>query len=315
MTELDGADRLDPALRAVAVTRTVFSLEAIRLMRGPFDERRHAAADQISAPGVRIKDDKVAAEWGPVPVRIYRGPSREQAGPAPVVVYCHAGGFALGNLDTDHHQCVELARRARCTVVSVDYRLAPEHPYPAALQDAIAVLNWVAANATELDVDAQRVAVAGSSAGGALAACLAQGAADKVLAPVVFQLLHQPVLDDRDTASKTEFRTSPAFDGEGAELMWRHYLGSAASISEAVPARRSRLNGLPPALITCAEIDPFRDEAIQYAQRLLNAGVSAELHVFPRACHGFDSLLPDWHGAERLFTLQAEALQRVWYGA
>ena len=94
--------------------------------------------------------------------------------PAPVVVFCHAGGFVLGNLDTDHRQCVELARRGRCTVVSVDYRLSPEHPYPAALDDATAVLRWVAANATELGVDAARIAVAGSSAGAALAACLAQ---------------------------------------------------------------------------------------------------------------------------------------------
>ena len=107
-------------------------------------------------------------------------------------------------------------------VVSLDYRLAPEHPYPAALDDAVAVLNWVSANAIELDIDVSRVAIAGSSVGAALAACLAQRASDEV----VFQLLHQPVLDDRATASKTEFSATPAFDGPAAELMWRHYLGS-----------------------------------------------------------------------------------------
>lgn len=311
MTELDGADRLDPALRAVATTRTAFSLAAIRLMRGLFDERRRGAVDDIGAPGVRIKEDDVVAESGSVPVRIYRGGPVESARPAPVVVYCHAGGFALGNLDTDHRQCIELARRAGCTVVSVGYRLAPEHPYPAALEDAGAVLNWVWANAAELDADAGRVVVAGSSAGAALAACLAQGAADKTLPPVAFQLLHQPVLDDRDTASKTEFRASPAFDGEAAELMWRHYLGATGGAPGAVPARRNQLDGLAPALITCAEIDPFRDEAIDYARRLLQAGVSTELHVFPRACHGFDSLLPDWAVSERLFDLQGAALRRI----
>ncbi len=311
MTELDGADRLDPVLRAIATTRTVFSPEAIRLMRGPFDQRRREAAEHSGAPGVQIKDDNVVAESGLVPVRIYRGgPAR-----APVVVYCHAGGFALGNLDTDHRQCVELARRGHCTVVSVDYRLAPEHPYPAALDDATAVLNWVATNAAELDVDAARLAVAGSSAGAALAACLAHGAADKSLPPIVFQLLHQPVLDDRATASKAEFRTSPAFDSEAAELMWRYYLGTDTGLPDAVPARRGRLEGLPTALITCAEIDPFRDEAIDYARRLLHAGVSTELHVFGRTCHGFDSLLPEWSTSERLFTLQGQALRRVWYGA
>ncbi|WP_156748283.1 alpha/beta hydrolase fold domain-containing protein, partial [Mycobacterium sp. 1465703.0] len=195
-----------------------------------------------------------------------------------------------------------------CTVVSVDYRLAPEHPCPAALEDAGAVLRWVAANGGELAVDPARVAVAGSSAGAALAACLAQRSADGALPPVAFQLLHQPVLDDRATPSKAEFRTSPAFDGEAADLMWRHYLGPAAAPESAVPARRSGFAGLPPALITCAEIDPFRDEAVDYALLLLRAKVSAELHVFARTCHGFDSLLPDWSGSQTLFALQGHAL-------
>jgi len=315
VTELDGADRLEPSLRAIAITRTTFSVEAIRLMRGLFDERRRAAFEQLEAPGVQITEDNVVfgngPESGTVPVRIYR---RGGIRRAPVVVYCHAGGFALGNLDTDHRQCVELARRAGCAVVSVDYRLAPEHPYPAALDDAIAVLNWVVTNAAELDVDAARLAVAGSSAGGALAACLAQRAADKSLPPIAFQLLHQPVLDDRATASKAEFRTSPAFDGEAAELMWRHYLRAEPPAPACVPARRSRLDGLPPALITCAEIDPFRDEAIDYARRLLHAGVSTELHVFGRTCHGFDSLLPGLPSSERLFTMQGDALSNAFRG-
>jgi acetyl esterase len=304
MRELDGLERLDPALRAIARTRTDFSPAAIQLMREPFNERRHIAAEHTEAQGVQIVEDKVATESGGVPVRIYRGGSS----PGPAVVYCHAGGFALGNLDTDHRQCVELARRGRCTVVSVDYRLAPEHPYPAPLEDATAVLRWVAANATGLGVDTARLAVAGSSAGATLAACLAHGAADGSLPPVVFQLLHQPVLDNRATASKAEFRTSPAFDSEAADLMWRYYLGPKAGSGDAVPARRNRFDGLPPALITCAEIDPFRDEAIDYALQLLRAGVSTELHVFPRACHGFDSLLPDWPLSDGLFTLQGQAL-------
>ncbi|OBH74365.1 alpha/beta hydrolase [Mycobacterium mantenii] len=309
MTELDGADRLDPALRAVATTRTEFSLAAIQLIREPFNERRRLAAEQTDAQGVRIVEDTVPAESGDVKVRIYRGgPAADRA---PAVVYCHAGGFALGNLDTDHRQCVELARRGRCTVVSVDYRLAPEHPYPAALEDARAVLRWVDANAGELGVDRARLAVAGSSAGATLAACLAHGSADGSLPSVVFQLLHQPVLDDRITPSKEEFRSSPAFDGEAAELMWRHYLGAAGGSAATVPARRTGFAGLPATLITCAEIDPFRDEAVDYALLLLRAGVSAELQVFGRTCHGFDSLLPDWSTSERLFVLQGHALGRL----
>lgn len=311
MTELDGADRLDPALRDVAATRTEFTLAAIQLIREPFNERRKVTAEQTDACGVRIVEDRVPTESGGVKVRIYRGGPQDRA---PGVVYCHAGGFALGNLDTDHRQCVELSRRGRCTVVSVDYRLAPEYPFPAALEDASAVLAWVAGNAGDLGVDPGRLAVAGSSAGGALAACLAQRAADGALPPVVFQLLHQPVLDDRVTPSKAELRTSPAFDGEAAELMWRHYLGPAGASEKAVPARRDEIAVLPPALITCAEIDPFRDEAIDYALLLLRAGVSVELHVFARACHGFDSLLPDWAGSQRLFALQGHALSGALHG-
>ncbi|HTZ12784.1 MAG TPA: alpha/beta hydrolase [Mycobacterium sp.] len=308
---LTGWERLDPALRAVATTRTNFSLSAIKLMREPFNDRRREAAERTDAQGLQITDHTAHAEAAGVPVRVYRGGHTE---PAPVVVFCHAGGFALGNLDTDHRQCVELARRGGCTVVSVDYRLSPEHPYPAPLDDAVTALRWVAANATELGIDAARIAVAGSSAGAALVAGLAHGAADGALPPIVFQLLHQPVLDDRATASKTEFAASPAFDGEGAELMWRHYLASDGSAAS-VPARRERLGGLPTALITCAEIDPFRDEAIEYAHRLLRAGVSTELHVFARTCHGFDSLLPDWSASQRLFELQGDALRRIWHDA
>lgn len=309
MTELDGFERLAPALQAVATTRTDFSAESIALVREPFNQRRREAAERTDPRGVRIVDDRVATESGGVPVRIYRG---GESNPAPALVYCHAGGFALGNLDTDHRQCVELASRGHCTVVSVDYRLAPEHPYPAALDDATAVLRWVASTASELGVDPARLAVGGSSAGAALAAGLAHGAADGSLPAVVFQLLHQPVLDDRETPSKAEFCTSPAFDSEAAELMWRHYLGPAGGPSAAVPARRGQFRGLAPALITCAEVDPFRDEAVDYALQLLRAGVSAELHVFPHSCHGFDSLLPDWSESERLFALQGQALRRLW---
>jgi acetyl esterase len=313
VTELDGLaglngwDRLDPALREIATTRTDLSPDSIQQMREPFNERRRVAAEQTEAHGLEIVDDNVATKSHEVPVRIYR----VETSPAPAVVYCHAGGFVLGNLDTDHRQCVELARRGGCTVVSVDYRLAPEHPYPAALDDAIAVLRWVALKAKGLGVDATRLAVAGSSAGATLAACVAHSAADGLLPTVAFQLLHQPVLDDRETASKAEFCTSPAFDSEGADLMWRYYLGADAGSPVAVPARRHRFRRLPPALITCAEIDPFRDEAVDYALQLLRAGVSTELHVFPRTCHGFDSLLPDWSTSERLFTLQGQALSRV----
>jgi acetyl esterase/lipase len=301
-------ERLDPVLRAVATTRTDLSdLSKVGLLREGLDERRRAGVGDIDAAGVSINDEVVSG----VRVRIYRGAPP----PSPVAVYCHAGAFVLGNLDTDHRQCVELARRGQCAVVSVDYRLAPENPYPAAVDDAAAVLNWVSANADELGIDASRIAVAGSSAGGALAASLAQRSADGSLPVVIFQMLHQPVLDDRVTGSKTEFEATPAFDGPAAELMWRHYLGSTAPSADSVPARRDQLHDLPTAFITCSDIDPLRDEALDYALRLLRAGIATELHVFAGTCHGFDSLLPDWEVAGELFALQGRALRRALYGA
>jgi acetyl esterase/lipase len=226
------------------------------------------------------------------------------------VIYCHAGAFVLGNLDTDHRQCVELARRGRCTVISVDYRLAPEHPYPAALDDAMAVLRWAAAAATELGIDASRLAVAGSSAGAGLAASMAQHAADGSAPSIVFQLLHQPVLDDRPTPSKNKFVTTPGFDGPAVELMWRHYLSGSAP-DGAAPARRPELRGVASALITCSELDPLHDEALAYTNRLKAAGVATELHVFACTCHGFDSFLPDWETSELLFEIQGAALRRA----
>ncbi|OBB74133.1 alpha/beta hydrolase [Mycobacterium sp. 852014-52144_SCH5372336] len=300
-------ERLDPALRHLAEVRTDLSPGLLGVVRDSLNQRRAETVRAVNDIVVEI-EERVADS---VPVRIYRG----AAAPSPAVIYCHAGAFVLGNLDTDHLQCVELARRAGCTVLSLDYRLAPENPFPAALEDALAVLNWTVECATELGLDATRLAVAGSSAGGALAAGLAQRSADSSAPPVVFQLLHQPVLDDRPTESKTEFTTTPGFDGPATEMMWRHYLGDTAADASAVPARSADLSGVAGAFISCSELDPLRDEAVEYALRLMRAGVATELHVFPGTCHGFDSLLPEWDTSIRLFELQGAALRRALHGS
>jgi acetyl esterase len=288
-------DRLDPALHQFTATRTDLSPKLIGALRTVINARRREAAAALDTGGLDIADGTAAG----VAVRSYRATD-----PIGVLLYCHSGAFVLGNLDIDHRQCVELAARAQCTVVAVDYRLAPEHPFPAALDDALAVLDWIAA-----EFPGDRIAVAGNSAGGALAALIAQRS------PLpVFQLLHQPVLDDRTTSSKREFRTTPGFDGDASAQMWQHYSGSAAVPVAAVPARAVDLAGAPAAFITCSELDPLRDEAIDYASRLLRAGVATELYVVPGTCHGFDSLLPDWDVSQRVFGLQADALRRALRG-
>jgi acetyl esterase len=299
--------RLDPALHGFAAVRADLSLGGLAAVRDSLNQRRRDAVGEIDATGVEVSDVMVPRDGtATVAVRIYRGaPS-----PSPAVIYCHAGAFVLGNLDTDHRQCVELARQGACTVVSVDYRLAPEHPFPAGLEDAAAVLAWAWAAARELGLDRDRLALAGNSAGAALAAGLAQRAAAETVPPVVGLLLHQPVLDDRRSASKAEFGSTPGFDGVAAEQMWRHYLGQTVPSAAAVPGRSHQMIGAASTFITCSELDPLRDEALEYARQLLRAGVRTDLHIFGATCHGFDSLCPDWEVSKALLTMQAQALRR-----
>lgn len=295
--------RLDAALRHLGETRTDLSADRLHAYRESLNQRRREYAATLDTTGISIEESRADA----LGLRIYRGGPE----PAPAVLYCHSGAFVLGNLDVDHHQCVQLAERGECTVVSVDYRLAPEHPFPAALDDAITALEWVAENADELHIDADRLAVAGSSAGGALAARLVQRAAEGHGPQLVLQLLHQPVLDDRPTLSKHEFDSAPGFDAPAVELMWQHYLAGGAASTDAAPARAAELSRLPATLITCSELDPLRDEAIDYARRLMSSGVATELHVFPGTCHGFDAFVPDWDVSRRLFDMQGAALRRA----
>ncbi len=297
--------RLAPALRHLAEARTDLSVDRLHAYRESLNQRRKDYAGMLDTTGVTIEETSAGA----VLVRIYRGGPT----PAPAVIYCHSGAFVLGNLDVDHRQCVELAKRGRCTVISVDYRLAPEHPFPAALDDATVVLEWAADNAAELLIDTDRLAVAGSSAGGALAARLVQRAAEGHGPHILFQLLHQPVLDDRPTPSEKEFEAAPGFDGPAVRMMWQHYLAGAPASADAAPARCAELSGLPSTLVTCSELDPLRDEAIGYAQRLMSSGVATELHVFPSTCHGFDAFLPDWEMSRQLFGIQGAALRRALY--
>jgi acetyl esterase len=291
-------NRLDPALRHLTELRTNLSADGLHTYRKALNQRRREEANAVDVTGIAVEDTMADT----VPVRIYRS---ESSSPAPAVVYCHSGAFVLGNLDVDHRQCVEIARRGQCTVISTDYRLAPEFPFPAALDDVTAVFEWAVANRNHLHIDTGRIAVAGSSAGGALAARFAQ----RDPARIVFQLLHQPVLDDRPTPSKKEFRSAPGFDAPAVALMWRHYLSGRPASADAAPARAAELSHAPSALITCSELDPLRDEAVGYARRLTSAGVAAELHVFGGTCHGFDAFVPEWETSRQLYALQGTALR------
>jgi acetyl esterase/lipase len=253
-------------------------------------------AIKIDIPGIEtldIEDRMVPGFEGDpdVSVRVYRPKRAGQAPPAPGVVMIHGGGFVIGSVETEHGGAAAMAIDNGAVVVSVDYRLAPEHPYPAGLHDCYAALSYLHAEADALGVDPARVALAGASAGGGLAAATALLARDRGGPAVCFQLLQIPELDDRlETSSMQTFVDSPLWNRPLAEQSWQAYLGplwGAADVPDyAAPARAADLSGLPPAYISTAENDPLRDEGITYALRLLQAGVSVELHQFPGTFHG-----------------------------
>ena len=222
-----------------------------------------------------------------VAVRIYRPHQAHGA-----IVWLRGGGFVMGDLDTEHPWAARLADGTGAVVISVGYRRAPEDRFPAALDDAYAVLAWTAEHAAELGIDPARIAVGGHSAGAGLAAAVALRARDQQGPPIRFQLLNQPQLDDRqETWSARHFTDTPWMTRDKVAASWRHYLGSTPASPYAAPARAADLSGLPPAYIATAEFDPLRDEAIGYALRLLQAGVPVELHQWPGTFHGSQAIL------------------------
>jgi acetyl esterase/lipase len=245
-----------------------------------------AAVPAPDTTGMEVEDRTVPAD-PEVAVRTYR-PHRARG----AIVWLHGGGFVMGDLDTEHPWAARLADGSGAVVVSVGYRLAPEHRFPAALDDAYAVLAWTAEHTAELGIDPARIAVGGHSAGAGLAAAVALRARDQQGPPVRFQLLNQPELDDRqETWSARHFTDTPWMTRDKLAATWRHYLGSQPATSYAAPARAADLSGLPPAYLATAEFDPLRDEDIAYGLRLLQAGVPVELHQWPGTFHGSQAVL------------------------
>ncbi|TVL91325.1 alpha/beta hydrolase [Streptomyces sp. SAJ15] len=257
----------------------------------PVTERAELAdlAAKLPPPdttGMEIEDRVVPADPG-VPIRIYRPHQARGA-----IVWLHGGGFVLGDLNTEHPWATRVAEASGAVVVSVGYRLAPEHRFPAAMDDAYAVLTWTAAHAAELGVDPERIAVGGHSAGANLAAAVALRARDEQGPPIHYQLLNQPGLDDRqETWSARNFTDTPWMHRDKITASWRHYLGTTPATPYAAPARAVDLSGLPAAYVATAEFDPNRDEGIDYALRLLRAGVSVELHQWSGTFHGSQAIL------------------------
>ncbi|MEV6340386.1 alpha/beta hydrolase [Nocardia vinacea] len=266
----------------------------------------HVTARRASDIVGLVIDDRTVPADPEVSVRIYRPHQARGA-----VVWMHGGGWVMGDLDTEHPWAARIAEGSGAVVISVNYRLSPEHRFPAALDDAYAVLTWTAEHAAELGIDPDRIAVGGHSAGGGLAAQVALRARDRQGPPIRFQLLNEPELDDRQqTWSARQFTDTPWVNRDVVTASWRHYLGSAPASQYAAPARATELSGLPPAYIATAEFDPNRDEGIDYALRLLRAGVPVELHQWAGTFHGSQAFLSA-EVSQRQIAALAAALRRA----
>jgi len=282
-----------PLLPSEMDLSSVEAIAALRADRAALFAMAPPDRQDVSKEDRRVPGPEGAPE---VPIRIYR-PVAEARAPRPCVFEIHGGGFMLGSIEMMDAWCQQIASAVDAVVVSVEYRLAPEDPFPAGLEDCHAALRWTAREAGALGVDADRIAVAGQSAGGGLAAATALLARDRGGPKLCYQLLEIPELDDRlETPSMRDFTDTPLWNRPNAVWSWRHYLGTDGGGDDvspyAAPARAKDLSGLPPAYVSTMEYDPLRDEGILYALRMMQAGVSVELHSYAGTFHG-SGLVPN----------------------
>lgn len=272
----------------------------------------------LDTSGVHIEDQSIPGpkDAPDVPVRIYTPEGLKES--VPGLLHIHGGGFVLGDLDSEMGTAVALCRHLNIVVVSVDYRLAPETPFPGPVEDCFAALLWTHDNAAQLNIDKTRLGVTGMSAGGGLAAATCLMSRDRNGPAPCFQFLGIPELDDRlETPSMTAFVDTPMWNRPNAVLSWDYYLGDGYSRGAddvpylAAPARAEDLSNLPTAYISTMEFDPLRDEGILYALKLMQAGVQTELHTFPGTFHGstlFSHAQVSQREAQEMFTVLKRGL-------
>jgi acetyl esterase len=255
-----------------------------------------------------VRDVRIGGPAGSLPIRIY-SPALEK--PAPALVFYHGGGWVIGDLESHDHVCRALANGAQCVVAAVDYRLAPEAKFPAAVDDCFAATQWVAEHSAELGIDPGRIAVGGDSAGGNLAAVVARLARDRGGPALIYQLLIYPVTDLRmGSASYVENAEGPLLTKAAMAWFIDHYARTGADRIDplASPLLAPDLVGLPPAFVLTAECDPLRDEGEAYGQRLLEAGVPTEVKRYAGMPHGFFSFGAAFDGSKEAI---ADALVRL----
>ena len=294
---------IDPRLRAAALLRSIRHVDRAPIRAVARFAMRHWPSRRVD--GVRVR----VARAGNAGVRVYEPQVRSGA----ALLWIHGGGLVVGSAKQDDGLCARTAAQLGVVVVSVDYRLAPEHPYPAAIDDARAGWDWLLDHARPLGVDLARTAIGGESAGGGLAACLVQRVHDEGGARPAAQWLFAPMLDDRTAADRTlDARDHFVWNNRANRYGWSAYLpeppGSPSLQPYAAASRRADLRGLPPTWIYTTEIELFHDEIIEYARRIREARVPVELRTVPAAAHAFE-LFEDNAPARELF-----AHARNWLG-
>src|SRR3984893_12420864 len=313
-------DQVDAELRAVVAglptdrTLTLNDIPAARTKMGKLLIEMLATLPQVE--GVSSLDQFVPGSQGEpaVRVRVYR--PNDQPDRLPALFWIHGGGYVMGDIEQDDRLMKQFVKRIACVAVSVDYRLAPEQPFPAPVEDCYAGLKWLFAHADELGVEPARIAIGGASRGGGLAAGLALLARDRGEVQVAFQLLIYPMIDDRNVTPASYAITDPRMWNRECNLLgWKAYLGRDGGWADVSPyaaaARATDLTNLPPAYIPVGALDLFVDENIEYAQRLIRAGVPTELHVYPGAFHGFDLFAPSAMVSKQFKADRDSALKRA----
>jgi len=265
--------------------------------------------------GILIENILIPREDGQTKTRLRLYKSASASTPTPALLWMHGGGYLIGKPEQDDKDVAQYVHELGITVVSVDYRLPPKHPFPAPLDDCYAALKWIVSHAQELNINPKRIAIGGNSAGSGLAAALAQLALDRQEIDIAFQLLIYPMLDDR-TVLRTDIDDSNniTWNHKSNRFGWESYLGQECGADDvpaySVPARRIDLSGLPPAWIGVGALDIFHDEDVAYAQRLKEHGVECELNIIPGAFHGFDVFDPKLPIVQNFKQSQIAALKK-----